>query len=212
METRNIKIDIQIARDWYYSKYKILKELALKVFSEEEITNNFRRIKTFEDACRTLGFDYCMLQTYLRTLSDYLNKISIATFKLEIVRKALNLGQNIHLAKDPEYSFVYCPYNPITTMSAVYRNDEKAERIGMIKSEGKEYCVFNASPNYAIGFGLAGFDSRLQIDTAFANNGFLGCASKEIAEHFGKYFGMLITEAKYGNIVDFEVINSKYPN
>lgn len=37
--------------------------------------------------------------------------------------------------------------------------------------------------------------------------GFLGCASKEIAEHFGKYFGMLITEAKYGDMVDFEIIS-----
>lgn len=27
-----------------------------------------------------------------------------------------------------------------------------------------------------------------------------GCATKEIAEHFGKYFGMLITEAKYGDL------------
>lgn len=41
--------------------------------------------------------------------------------------------------------------------------------------------------------------------------GFLGCASKEIAKHFGKYFGMLITTAKYADIIkDFEVIESKY--
>lgn len=26
--------------------------------------------------------------------------------------------------------------------------------------------------------------------------GFLGCASKEIAKHFGKYFGMLIRTSK----------------
>lgn len=37
-----------------------------------------------------------------------------------------------------------------------------------------------------------------------------GCASREIAQHFGKYFGMLITEAKYADIVDFEVIEEKY--
>lgn len=39
---------------------------------------------------------------------------------------------------------------------------------------------------------------------------FLGCASEEIAEHLGKYFGMLITEAKYGDMVDFEIIEDKY--
>lgn len=36
-----------------------------------------------------------------------------------------------------------------------------------------------------------------------------GCATKEIAEHFGKYFGMFITETKYAD-KDFEVIESKY--
>ena len=45
---------------------------------------------------------------------------------------------------------------------------------------------------------------------ARANIGFLGCASKEIAQHFGKYFGMLITETKYGDLSDFEIIESKY--
>lgn len=35
----------------------------------------------------------------------------------------------------------------------------------------------------------------------------MGCANKEIAE----YFGMLITTAKYADIIkDFEVIESKY--
>lgn len=33
---------------------------------------------------------------------------------------------------------------------------------------------------------------------------------KEIALHFSKYFGMLITEAKYGDRVDFEIIKNKY--
>ena len=40
--------------------------------------------------------------------------------------------------------------------------------------------------------------------------GFLGCASEEIARHFGKYFGMLITEAKYGDLPDFEIVSRTY--
>ena len=36
------------------------------------------------------------------------------------------------------------------------------------------------------------------------------CATKEIAKHFSKYFGMLITEAKYGDLPDFEIIENKY--
>ena len=42
---------------------------------------------------------------------------------------------------------------------------------------------------------------------ADANFGFLGCASSDIAKHFSKYFGMLITEAKYGDLEDFKIIN-----
>lgn len=36
-------------------------------------------------------------------------------------------------------------------------------------------------------------------------------ATKEIAQHFGRYFGMLITTAKYADVIkDFEIIKSKY--
>lgn len=52
--------------------------------------------------------------------------------------------------------------------------------------------------------------SRRLISRAVAAVGFLGCASEEIAQHFSKYFGMLITEAKFGDIIDFEIIEN-YP-
>ena len=63
--------------------------------------------------------------------------------------------------------------------------------------------------------GLAGLGSFYSIDGigyAAANIGFLGCANKEIAQHLSRYFGMLITEAKYGDMFDFEVIEDKYGN
>ena len=31
-----------------------------------------------------------------------------------------------------------------------------------------------------------------------------------LSRHFGKYFGMLITEAKYADMIDFEIIENKY--
>ena len=51
---------------------------------------------------------------------------------------------------------------------------------------------------------------RLGVASANSYIGFLGCASQEIAQHFGKYFGMLITEAKYADMLDFEIIENKY--
>lgn len=53
----------------------------------------------------------------------------------------------------------------------------------------------------------------LQIDdnvTIYGDGHSVYCERER--QDFGKYFGMLITEAKYGDMVDFEVINSKYPN
>lgn len=54
------------------------------------------------------------------------------------------------------------------------------------------------------------FNSYNGVSDADTSIEFLGCAADEIAQHFGKYFGMLITEAKYADIVDFEIIENKY--
>lgn len=213
METRNIKIDIQTARDWYYSKYEILKELALKVFSAEELEDNFRSIKTFEDACKVLDMDYARLKAYIDISSLY-SHASAAMFKLGIIRKALNLGQDLHLTKDPKNSYTCYPYNPfVTTTSTHYRqelNSGKMEVIGRIRSEGREYQVLGGDFVYGGNDGLGNFSSFLGMGAATANIGLLGCASKEIAQHFGKYFEMLITEAKYGDLDDFEIISNIY--
>lgn len=216
MGTRNLKVNIETARNWYYNGNETLKAMALQAFSAEELEDNFRAIKTFKDAVTVLGFDYYMLQNYLINLSDYLDKISIAKFKLGIIRKALNLGQDLHLTKDPKDSYTCYPYNPFVTMTSTHYRQElnsgKIEVIGKIRSEGKEYQVLGGSFVYGGNDGLGNFSSFLGVGAASANIGFLGCASKEIAQHFGKYFGMLITEAKYGDMVDFKIISSKYLN
>ena len=142
------------------------------------------------------------------------SKASTAMFKLNIIRKALNLGQDLHLTKNPENSYIYYPYNPFVTKSSTYYKDDinsgKMEVIGKIKSEGEEYNVLGGSAVLGVNNGLGGFTFYDEVGFADASIGFLGCASKEIAQHLGKYFGMLITEAKYGDLSDFEIIESKY--
>ena len=205
MEERNMTISIAQARNWFNSGNKQLQELALQVFDREELT--FRHIVTFKDACEVLGLKYStdkIIRTFSRSTS--------AMFKLNIIRKALNLGQDLHLTKD---YYIYYPYNLFVTKSSTYFKSEinsgKMEVIGKIKSEGKEYNVLGGRASYGGAAGLGDFDSYCGVGSAYADIGFLGCASREIAEHFGKYFGMLITEAKYADIIkDFEVIESKY--
>ena len=144
------------------------------------------------------------------------SKATAAMYKLNIVRKALNLGQDLHLTKNPEDSYIYYPYNPFVTKSSTYYksdiNSDKMEVIGKIKSEGEEYNVLGG---YAFGGNSAGFGffySPYGVGHAYSDFGLLGCANKEIAKHLGKYFGMLITEAKYGDLDGFEIIEDKYGN
>lgn len=58
---------------------------------------------------------------------------------------------------------------------------------------------------YGAGSGYV-YGSGDGVGSTYTNIGFLGCANEEIAQHFGKYFGMLITEAKYADMVNFEIL------
>ena len=218
MEERNITVTLNKAKEWFNSGNATLKEIALQAFSKEELNRfDFTKIKTFEDALTALGYKEST-KVYIRnTINDIsmYSRASAAMTKLNIIRKALNLGQDLHFTKDPKGSYIYYPYNPFITKSSTYYkskiNSGEMKVIGKIKSEGKEYNVLGGHTYLDGGSaGLGNFCSDYSMGAASAAVGFLGCATKEIAEHFGKYFGMLITEAKYGDMVDFEVIEEKY--
>ena len=217
MKERNITVTLNKAKEWFNSGNATLKEIALQAFSEEELTTfDFTKIKTFEDALTALGYKEST-KVYIRnTINDIsmYSRASAAMTKLNIIRKALNLGKDLHLTKDPKDSYIYYPYNPFVTKSSTYYKSEinsgKMEVIGKIKSEGEEYNVLGGSADNGGAAGLGRFSSLDGVGSAGANFGFLGCANKEIAQHLGKHFGMLITEAKYGDLSDFEIIETKY--
>ena len=213
MKERNITVTIDKAKEWFSSGNATLKEIALQAFRKEELTWHYSQIKTLEDACKALGLNYDIISIVTKDVALY-SRASAAMFKLNIIRKALNLGQDLHLTKDPEDSYIYYPYNPFVTKSSIYYksyiNSGKMEVIGKIKSEGEEYNVLGGSAFNGSFAGLGGFLSNGGVGFASASIGFLGCATEEIAQHFGKYFGMLITEAKYADMVYFEIIENKY--
>ena len=211
---RTVTITLDKAIEWYKSGNATLKEIALQAFDKEELTAfDFTSIKTFEDACNTLSIDR-KAANYLVRVMDGISKASVAMFKLNIIRKALNLGQNLHLTKDPKDSHLYYPYNPLVNKSSLYYRSEldsgEMEVIGKVKSEGILYNVLGGVAGSRGGTGFSCFRPYGDVGFADADVGFLGCASQEIAQHFGKYFGMLITEAKYADMIDFEIIENKY--
>lgn len=214
MEGRNITVTLNKAKEWFNSGNATLREIALQAFGKDELAYNFKNITTFKKACEALGLNYNDMFYITKNIAT-ISKASAAMFKLNIIRKALNLGQDLHLTKNPKDSYIYYPHNPFVTKSSTCYKSEidsgKMEVIGKIKSEGEEYNVLGC---YATFGGYAGFGNFYYFDGvghADADIGLLGCANKEIAQHFGKYFGMLITTAKYADIIkDFEVIESKY--
>ena len=214
MKERKVTVTLSKAREWFNSGNAALREVALQAFDKTELMSNFTDIKTFQDACKALKLDYSVMLSIVNTIKQ-VSRASAAMFKLNIIRTALNLGQDLHLTRDPDDSYIYYPNNHIATKSSTYYerelNSGEMEVIGKIKSEGEEYNVLGGSVGISGSAGLGSFTPDDGVGRANANFGFLGCATKEIAQHFGKYFGMLITEAKYADMIeDFKIIESKY--
>ena len=211
-KVRTIPLSLREAKQWFKGNNDTLKRLALRVYTEEELIDSFMDIKSFKDACDVLNISY-NYANYSAICVNKISKASAAMFKLNIIRTALNLGQNLNLTTDSKDSRIYYPFNPIMTTDATYYKKElesnKIEIIGNIKNEGIPYKVLGDACDCGY-VGLGCFDCSRRIGFADANFAFLGCATKEIAEHFSKYFGMLITEAKYGDLADFEIVDQKY--
>ena len=209
MKERNITVTLEKAKEWFNSGNATLKEIALQAFGKEELVCNFKDITTFKKACEALGLNYDIISIVTKDVATF-SRASAAMLKLNIIRKALNLGQDLHLTKDPESSRIHYPYIPFITESSTYYNSElnsgEMEVIGKIKNEGILYNVLGGDTCKGSGVGLGNFISSVSVGSSDASVGFLGCASQEIAQHLGKYFGMLITEAKYGDMIDFRII------
>lgn len=209
MKERNVILTLEKAKEWYNSRNVMLKDIALQAFGKEELVCNFKDITTFKKACEALGLNYDIISIVTKDVATF-SRASAAMFKLNIIRKALNLGQDLHLTQAPEHSRIYYPCISFVTESSAYLKGEltagRMKVIGKIKSEGEEYNVLGGRAFFGCGAGLGGFTSGDGVGSTYTNIGFLGCANEEIAQHFGKYFGMLITEAKYADMVNFEIL------
>lgn len=98
MVKRNIAITLDKAIELFNSNDESLKEIVLQAFSKEELMHDFRKITTFKKACEALNLNFDDISVIAKDIAKY-SKASAAMFKLNIIRKALNLGQNLHLTK-----------------------------------------------------------------------------------------------------------------
>lgn len=212
MEERNITVTLDKAREWYNSGNESLKEIALQAFSENELKFNFRSIKSLKDACKALDLKYSDV-VFTASAVEKFSQASAALFKLSFIRKALNLGQDLHLTENPDSSYIHYPNVVFVPEDSTFFSREiksgKMEIIGKIKSDGKIYNVLGGDAIDNSFNGLGQFCITEGVGYTGADGGFFGCATKYIAKHFGKYFGMLITEAKYADLKGVEIISKR---
>ena len=212
MEIKTLPVTIQQARAWYKTDILELKELALSLFDKEKLEGkDYKTITTYYDALCALDLDDTITSMPFCDLLS-INRAASAMFKLMIIRRALNLDYEISLTENPENSVVYYVPSVMFIEKDCNQNrrsalrDEGAEIIGSFKSNGKEYDIIGNVADPYFYEGLAGYDKRGKIGGVISSlSGILGCANEEIAKHFSKHFGVMMIEAVYGSLDDFEI-------
>ncbi len=199
METREIMLTLEQAKEMYNSGNDALKAVALQAFTEEELTlPAWQNIKTFADARKALGVE----RTFLNLVIEGLNGISYfnhlkAVLKLDIIHKALN-GDWQPKMNEGDIHFPCVSYYP-----AGDKAKEAARCNGLtvretFKTDGKKYqLVGGHSLTFCRGLGdfICGSGSANPVP------GLLACKSEEIAQHMSRYFAKEIFEACYAQYV-----------
>ena len=198
METRNVTLTLEKAKEFYNSGNAALREVALQAFTEEELTTpKFTDIKTFWDAVKALGLDIHYVQIDLEALENNIYSANHlrAIYKLDIIRKALNGDWNPSLVEG-------CIYFPFIRFYSTGKEAKKAAAainswmLGpTFIADNKRYTLVGGDCRYYYTGGITNFESGFGI--IYPHLGLLGCKSKEIAEHMSRYFAKEIFEATY---------------
>lgn len=198
MRTKTAVITLEEAKEWYKSDNTILKKIALRAFTEDELKGkSFRDITTFEEACAALDLDINKVNQDIQFLQCSLLQVDAGLhladmYKIEIIRKALN-------GKDWTEEFTgYEHYIPIVQIVKQPIAEKVAKEAWMkvsksFVSKGETYTILTGDYHYC--------DYSLRrIHPAYrdvADLKFLACKSSEIAKHMSVYFAEEIFNALY---------------
>lgn len=148
METRTVKASIEQARCWFNSNNKALKELALTVYSEQELTLSYESIKSqisdklLTTVCITVPYrelEKFTINTKLAVIAKYFNG--------DWIRTACNKGYFIGKSKmgfttsrDMGNHLGICAHETVMYQGIVYFKDEKSavEAFNMLTETEKE--------------------------------------------------------------------------
>lgn len=195
METRNISLTIEKAKEFYNSGNTALMEVALMAFTKEELTiPEWQNIKTFEDAVKALGMKLdnvlCDISYMKEDVEGKFGKHLIAIYKMDIICKALNGNWKPSLVQGGVY-YPYVRFYPAGQKAREAASKNKTWTLGeSFIADGQKYTLVASVGGCSYG-GLTLFgDVRPTL-------GLLGCKSREIAEHMSRYFSKEIFEATY---------------
>lgn len=196
METRNVTLTLQKAKEFYNSGNAALKEVALQAFTKEELTTpKYTDIKTFEDACKALGMDMSKVECDLNNLTCLeggLGEHLTAIYKLDIIRKALNGADWKPKMTEGD---IYYGWVRFYKKSSNVPSDKKI--IGNFIADGQKYLLVGVFGDYGSSGGLGYFNSRWGYGGSSAHLGLLCCKSAEIARYMSEQFGKIIFDACY---------------
>lgn len=187
MESRNVTLTLDKAREFYNSGNNALKEIALQAFTKGELkTPKYSNIKTFEDAVAALGLCICDVEMDLDGLDNHGFEANTsehlkAIYKLDIISKALNGGWKPSLIENiTHYPFV-----------RFYPAGQKAREAAASNGWNLGSTFMTDNEKYTL------------VGSAYSSScvGLLGCKSREIAEHMSRYFAREIFEACYAQHV-----------
>ena len=188
METRNVTLTLEKAKEFYNSGNAALMEVALQAFTKEELTiPEWQNIKTFEDACKYIDLNMDFVNFALCNMENIeggFGKHLTAIYKMDIIRKALNGDWKPSLVKGKVfYPFVrFYPANKAKDAA-----DSNGWKLGpSFMADGVKYTMVSSGYSYCYGYGVVS-----------VNAGLLGCKSEEIARHMSRYFMKEIFEAVY---------------
>lgn len=200
MESRNVTLTLQKAKEFYNSGNAALKEVALQAFTKEELTNpEYTNIKTFEDACEALGMDINKVARNLNNLTCLeggLGEHLRAIYKLDIIRKALNGADWKPKIADGN---IYCGWVRFYKQSSDIPSNKKI--IGKFIANGQKYLLVGGFKTRGYFDGLGAFYYGWGYGSSDANSGLLCCKSAEIAQYMSEQFGKLIFDACYAHHV-----------
>lgn len=183
--TDNIEIKKQNIINAYRNGNDEQKAFLVNLFGndiaeEAKPKNIMERVRTFEDACRTLGEEHPMVLAYQNTkihITDYFGTDDvIAYLKLRIICAALNEGWEPKFTTDEYRWFTW--FELFTQQELDDMSEEQRSRV---VARSNLYAYANGGVAYASAFYAA--------SNAYTHYGSrLAFKSKELAEYCGKQF------------------------